>query len=135
LEDKLMPTVLETILAEYPDALTSVEDLPEELPGDLLERYPDAQDALREIFDLAHRLKDTLTPVKPRDEFVRELKLVLVEQPAAEDEGHRLLSMPTLAMAGVVAVGAGISIIALRPMISALRGGRQDSEAENMLTV
>jgi hypothetical protein len=35
----------------------------------------------------------------------------------------------------VVAVGASISIIALRPVISALRGNRQDSEAESMLTV
>jgi hypothetical protein len=119
--DTLTQEALQDVLAEHLDALIRGEDPTD----DLLASYPSARDLLRGLMNLAQRIQAVLVPVQPDAAFVRDLKCELIGVQPPRRAYLRLLANlpPSLKVAGAVggiAIGAGISFIALRPLLAAL---------------
>jgi hypothetical protein len=119
--DTLTQEALQDVLGEHLASLIRGEDRTD----DLLASYPSARDLLRGLMSLAQRIQAVLVPVQPDAAFVRDLKCELI---GAQPPRWAYLRLPTnlptsLKLAGAVggiAIGAGISFIALRPLLAAL---------------
>lgn len=68
--------LLAEVLSEHADALNRVEDRDEEL----LAHYPKARSALVGLFRLVRRLQQALTPIRPSERFVSDLKAELKQR-------------------------------------------------------
>lgn len=109
--ETVTPAMLEELLEYHPEALSSDATL----PSDILDRYPGARRALDELRRLVKSLEDTLTPVRPRAEFVRELKFALIQAPTPDESpSSSWFPRRSLQVAGAVAIGAGLWYIAVR---------------------
>ncbi|GAB4459780.1 MAG: hypothetical protein Kow00120_27720 [Anaerolineae bacterium] len=120
--ESMTQEALEDILAAHVDALLHGDDP----TGALVAVYA----AARDLLYLARRLYAVMVPVEPNARFVRQLKRELVGEPA----GIALLAPRTWLRApvqvpvsvklvgalGGIALGAGLSLIALRPYLARL---------------
>ncbi len=72
--------VLEEVLDRHAEALIVGQDRSEELLREYGETYP----ALAHLLPLAGRLEEALKPVEPSEQFVRRLKVRLMEEHAGQ---------------------------------------------------
>lgn len=115
--ETLTSEMLEDILAAQVDALLRDDD-----PTDALVAV---YTAARDLLTLARRLYRALVPVVPNPGFIHELKRELVGAPAAEAQRtpawlRSLANIPPSVKVAGIALGAGLSILALRPLLARL---------------
>lgn len=111
------PETIEDILIAQVEALLRGEDPTEALAAS----WP----ALRDLLALARRLYAVLVFIKPAPGFVSDLKRELVGEPSRAAQNGRVNLWPRSNAVKVIgalglAVGAGLSFLALRPLLMRL---------------
>ncbi|MBN1312421.1 MAG: hypothetical protein JXB30_13470 [Anaerolineae bacterium] len=108
--------ITEAVMTHVDSLLGGKESVPQ-----LLEQYPDESSSLEDLFRISDQLHQTLVPVKPREQFVSDLKAELQSSQAAllsESSEQRQLRVTR----ATNTVGVLLSIVAVTALITRLVG-------------